>query len=205
MNAMKKYISPLIILAIVTTLSSCSSNPTSNNVANQTPGTPSNDSIQSSSPSPSPTPTETPTPETTDTPLSTPTPNEETPTPSTTETPSSNKTVKVNVYTIDNQCQDLVANKVSVSEQEPVTAAVGKILKQQDTADFSISGYRVNVKDNVATVDLRRSADSKRVFSSLSSCEQRALFGSIEKTLISNSQWNIKSVRFTEKGKEIVE
>lgn len=195
----KKY-SPLILLGVVTILTSCSQ-PKSNDVASQTPGTPESSAVQSPA-NLSPTPTQTPTPQITDTPELTPTPIE-TPTPK--ETPTEDKTVKVNVYTIDNQCQDLVPKKVSVPAKEPVTAAVGQILKQQDTADFSISGYRVNVKNGVATVDLRRSPDSKRIFSSLSSCEQLALFGSIEKTLESNPQWDIKNVRFTEKGKEIVE
>ncbi|MFM6369036.1 MAG: sporulation/spore germination protein, partial [Dolichospermum sp.] len=39
---------------------------------------------------------------------------------------------------------------------------------------------------------------------SLSSCEQFALFGSVRKTLMSNSEWKIKDVRFTERGEDIV-
>ncbi|MFO0142950.1 MAG: sporulation/spore germination protein, partial [Aphanizomenon sp.] len=37
-----------------------------------------------------------------------------------------------------------------------------------------------------------------------SSCEQFALFSSIRKTLISNAQWKIKEVRFTERGEDIM-
>ena len=81
--------------------------------------------------------------------------------------------------------------------------AIGKIFKEQNTADFSVSGYRVNVKNGVAIVDLRVSPESKRQVSSLSSCEQFALFSSVRKTLISNSQWKIKDVRFTERGEDI--
>ena len=122
-------------------------------------------------------------------------------------TPNSNKALgkitNVTVYTSDPQCQELVGKEVKVSAGEPVASAVGKVIEQRDTADFSLSGYRVNVKDGVATVDLRISPASKRQFTSLSSCEQFALFGSLRKTLTSNAQWNIKEVRFTEKGEEI--
>lgn len=115
----------------------------------------------------------------------------------------SGKTTNVTVYTSDAQCQELIPQKADVSAAEPINEAIGKIFKEQSTADFSVSGYRVNVKNGVAIVDLRISPDSKRQVSSLSSCEQFALFSSVRKTLISNSQWKIKDVRFTERGEEI--
>ncbi|QSV63818.1 MAG: sporulation/spore germination protein [Dolichospermum sp. DL01] len=115
----------------------------------------------------------------------------------------SGKTTNVTVYTSDAQCQELIAKKADVSAAEPMNEAIGKIFKEQNTADFSVSGYRVNVKNGVAIVDIRISPDSKRQVSSLSSCEQFALFSSVRKTLISNSQWKIKDVRFTERGEEI--
>jgi hypothetical protein len=62
----------------------------------------------------------------------------------------------------------------------------------------------VNVDNGVATIDLRIAPESKRQIVSLSSCEQFALFGSLRKTLTSNPQWNIKDVRFTERGQEVV-
>ncbi|MFM6472207.1 MAG: sporulation/spore germination protein, partial [Dolichospermum sp.] len=55
----------------------------------------------------------------------------------------------------------------------------------------------------VATVDIRVSPESKRQLFSLSSCEQFALFGSVRKTLMSNSEWKIKDVSFTERGEDI--
>ena len=116
----------------------------------------------------------------------------------------SGKTINVTVYTSDAQCQELIPQKADVSAEEPMNEAIGKIFKEQSTADFSVSGYRVNVKNGVAIVDLRISPDSKRQVSSLSSCEQFALFSSVRKTLISNSQWKIKDVRFTERGEEIM-
>ncbi len=115
-------------------------------------------------------------------------------------------TVKNNntiLYIIDTECQELIPKPVSVSDKEPVISAVSKIIEQRDTADFSLSGYRVSIKDGVATVDLRISPHSQRQLTSLSSCEQFALFGSLRKTLTSNAQWNIKKVRFTELGKDI--
>jgi len=109
----------------------------------------------------------------------------------------SGKTVNVTLYTSDVQCQEFVPQKVTVPATQSVTNAVGKI-------DFNLSGYRVRVRNGIATVDLRLSPQSKRQFVSLSSCEQFALFGSLRKTLTSNSQWKIKEVRFTEQGEDIV-
>jgi hypothetical protein len=117
---------------------------------------------------------------------------------------ATNKTIPVTLYTSDLQCQELLPQKTVVSAEEPITSAIGKILEQRDSSDFSLSGYRINVQNGVATVDLRVSPESKRQLASLSSCEQFALFGSVRKTLTSNSQWKIKEVRFTERGKEVV-
>lgn len=125
-----------------------------------------------------------------------------TPTP-TTETPTT-PTVNITLYTSDSQCQTLIPQPVSLPATDTITAAIGKIIEQQDTADFDLSGYRVQIENGIATVDLRRSSESQRQFVSLSSCEQFALFGSLRKTLISNTEWEIKEVRFTEQGQEII-
>jgi len=121
-------------------------------------------------------------------------------------TAASPNTVTVTIYKIDSQCETLVPEKVSVSEQQPMEAAISKALAQWDTADFSLAGYRVSVdpESRVATVDLRVSPNSKRQLESLSSCEQLALLGAINKTLTGNPQWKIQSVRFTEQGEEVV-
>lgn len=209
MKPKTRYIFPIIFVAIAC-LSGCGgSNPTPTASDNNTPAPvvttpPSGEGI------PSPTPTTTV--EATPTPTPTQTPTEKKTTKqqaANTETKKaqkaiSPKTVKVTVYTSDDQCQSLVPKEVTVSGSEPVGNAVGEIIKERDTADFSVSGYRVNIKDGVATVDLRVAPDSKREVSSLSSCEQFALFQSVEKTLTSNPSWGIKDVRFTEKGKEII-
>lgn len=182
----KKYIVSAIFLTIAASLSSCSFNPTYEGKFNIT---------------------------------TSPTPNSETPA-LTTQSPTqstarlnvqlrsesliTDKTVNVILYTSDTQCQELVPQTITVAAQQPVTAAVGKILEQRDNGDFSFSGYRVNIKDGVATVDLRLDPKSRRQITSLSSCEQFALFGSLRKTLTSNPQWGIKDVRFTERGEQIV-
>ncbi|MDB9375392.1 GerMN domain-containing protein [Nodularia sphaerocarpa] len=121
----------------------------------------------------------------------------------TSQTPTS-QTANITLYTSNIQCQELIPQQVSVPAAEPVTAAVGKIIEEQDSADFELSGYRVQLENGVATVDFRLSPLSKRQLVSLSSCEQFALFGSLRKTLTSNAEWNIKEVRFTEQGKEVI-
>ncbi|MGM3308582.1 sporulation/spore germination protein [Anabaena sp. WFMT] len=190
MNTKKRYLFPLILVAVCASISSCT--PDSGDSLTSTPTIPKN----TTSPSPSNSQVETQ-------PFSTqPTPTEQPPT-STSKT-ISGKTTKVTLYTSDAQCQDYVAKTASVSADEPMNETVGKVLEQGDTADFSLSGYRVNVNNGVATIDLRISPESKRQIASLSSCEQFALFGSLRKTLTSNAEWKIKEVRFTEKGEEIV-
>lgn len=218
----KRYFLAFIVAAIATSLSSCNSNPTANqdNIS-ETPVPTTTAAI--SAPSPSQTPSmaqlraksedvQTPTPTAssktkiqTTTTTATPTPEESpTSTPTATSPTTSNKTTDVTLYTSDVQCQKLISQKVQVSADEPVKAAVGKILEKRDSGDFSLSNYRINVKNGVATVDLRVAPNSKRQIASLSSCEQFALFGSVRKTLTSNAQWKIKDVRFTERGEEIV-
>jgi hypothetical protein len=206
MNTSKRYIITFIILAIATSISSCSSNPpTANNIdqPKSETATPTPTNTQSAQ-----TPTQTPSmaqlrakSTNTETPLPKESPTENTP--SASSKAVIGKTTNVTVYTSDTQCQELIPKKVTVPVQEPVTSAVGKIIEERDTADFNLSGYRVIVQDGIATVDLRLAPDSQRQLTSLSSCEQFALFGSLRKTLTSNAQWKIKEVRFTERGEEV--
>ncbi|MCC5639693.1 sporulation/spore germination protein [Nostoc sp. CHAB 5844] len=209
----KRYLLPFIVVAIAASLGSCNSNPTStsstiNSEAPAPTATTNSSSTSSRIDSEAPTPTATTN--------SSPTPSQSLSMAQLRAKPTkvepseaapkaeTSKTVNVTLYTSDTQCQQLIPQKVSVPAEEPMTNAVGKIIDERDTADFSLSGYRVNVRNGVATVDLRLSPQSKRQIASLSSCEQFALFGSLRKTLMSNSQWKIKDVRFTEKGEEIV-
>lgn len=112
----------------------------------------------------------------------------------------------VEIYIADSQCQNFIPTEVTVPENKPMEAAVGEIIEKNTNGDFEIAGYRVNVDSTtgVATVDMRLAPDSRRQFVSLSSCEQFALFGSLDKTLTENSEWNIKEVEFTEQGEEIL-
>jgi hypothetical protein len=216
-NTSKKYFLPFIVVAIAANLSSCNSSPIARNIDSETPAPVTTPSI-TSSPAPVTTPsiTSSPAPVTTPNSATSPTPSvaqlrDKSPNkkllrdkPSLTSQAAANKTTKVTLYTSDIQCQELVPQQVSVSAEEPVTNAVSRIIEKRDTSDFSLSGYRVNVNNGIATVDLRISPESKRQITSLSSCEQFALFGSLRKTLMSNAQWKIKEVRFTSRGEEIV-
>ena len=191
MNTSNRYIIPFVVLAIASGLSSCNSNQTRNidtqtaTAATATPNSslsqiPSMAQLRAKSRIEQPFTAE-----------------------SFTTATATGKTIDLTLYTSDSQCKKLIPNPVSVSANEPATGIVGKIIEQQDTGDFSLTGYRVNVKNGVATVDLRMAKDSKRQIVSLSNCEQFALFGSLRKSLTSNAQLNIKEVRFTEKGKKI--
>ncbi|MBD2166830.1 GerMN domain-containing protein [Calothrix membranacea FACHB-236] len=216
MSLTKRYFLPLIAVAIATSISSCSSNPSATqDTASEVPA-PTPTANVTSFPSPSQTPSMAqlraksdnigiPSPQATTestpaaTTIETPTAKE-----SPTEQAATGKTTNVTLYTSDTQCQQLIPQKVAVPADEPVEGAVSKILEQRDSGDFNLSSYRVNLKNGVATVDLRVSPNSKRQIASLSSCEQFAMFGSLRKTLTSNPQWKIKEVRFTERGEEIV-
>jgi len=114
--------------------------------------------------------------------------------------------VTVTVYQADDQCVNFEPQQVQVSGDRPMEGAVGKVLENQGSGDFDLSGYRVSIDPNtrVATVDLRMNPNSERKLVSLSACEQFALFGGLRETLVSNPDWNISEVRFTERGEEIV-
>lgn len=113
--------------------------------------------------------------------------------------------VPVTIYQIDNQCNNLVPKQVALSKSNTLEAAIGKVIEQENSADFDLVGYRatINNQTGIATVDLRLNPNSVRKFASLSSCEQFSLFGSLRKTLTHNSQWQVKQVIFTEQGQEI--
>lgn len=201
-----RYIFPLMLSAMAIAASSCSSDPNVDNVGE----IPSDESPVASSPLRTPS-SQIQTPETEIT--ATPSPTTKTApfgteTSPTAQIPNQNKTGNlknsdITLFTSDLQCQELVPQKVSVSANEPVKDAVGKIIASKNTADINISNYRVNINNGVATVDFRIPPDSRRQLVSLSSCEQFTLFKSIEKTLTSNPKWNIRNVRFTQSGEEI--
>lgn len=198
MNPLRKYLAPLITGLIVLSLSSCTSSPTNRQSDKANSPTQEMGNVPSTTLSAraDTTPVQ-PQPQT---------PVTRQPSNTTGSIAQAKDTVTLTIYQADNQCQTLVPEKVAVPATRVVDTAVGEVLKQADSGDFDLAGYRVQVNSNsgVATVDFRLSPNSRRQFVSLSSCEQFALFGSLRKTLITNSQLKIKNVRFTQQGQEIV-
>lgn len=119
-------------------------------------------------------------------------------------TPADAEMVAVSIYVMDDSCSNFQAESVEVPAEEAITQAVGEVLERHRFEAFKVSGYRVNVENSKATVDLRLAADSERQFLSLSSCEQQGLFGGLEETLTQNQSWQVNQVEFTNRGKEIV-
>lgn len=151
------------------------------------------------------TPTPTDSPAVTESPVAKASPDAET-----RNTPASPKinpeTMRVEVFHADSQCSELVPESVSVPTKNSLEAAVGNVIEATEGEDFKIAGYQVEVNPDtgIATIDMRLAPDSQRQFTSLSSCEKFALFGSLNQTLTTNQQWDIQEVRFTEKGEEIL-
>lgn len=110
----------------------------------------------------------------------------------------------VTIYTANPQCQSLIPQRVRVPADRPINAAVGQVIMRVRIPGFKLAGYSVNFKRDrgEVTVDFRLAQGSKR-FVSFSSCEQFILFGSLRQTLTRNTQWRVKTVRFTELGREI--
>ncbi|MBD2580036.1 sporulation/spore germination protein [Oscillatoria sp. FACHB-1406] len=126
------------------------------------------------------------------------------PVPSSSSETTAPETIAVNLYYPDSNCETLVPESINVPEDNSLAAAVGRTIEKAASGDFDLAGYRVSVKDGVAAIDLRLSPNSPRHFLSMSGCEQFALFGSLRKTILENPEWNVKEVRFTEDGQELL-
>ncbi|NEQ51506.1 MAG: sporulation/spore germination protein [Leptolyngbya sp. SIO3F4] len=111
--------------------------------------------------------------------------------------------VAVSIYVMDDSCSKFQAESVEVPVDAAMTEAIGQVLERHSFESFKLSGYRVNVEDSKAIVDLRLAEDSERQFLSLSSCEQQGLFGGLEETLTQNPTWQVNQVEFTNRGQEI--
>ena len=116
----------------------------------------------------------------------------------------SDEMVTVSVYTIDDQCNGFVEQSVQVPSDQAIASAVGKAMSAIEYNAFKLSGYQVDINGSTAIVDMQLAPSSQRQFVSLSSCEQRALFGSVEETLLNNSDWDVDAVKFTASGKELL-
>ena len=112
--------------------------------------------------------------------------------------------VTVSVYSIDDQCNEFVSESIQVPSDKAIAEAVGKSMASVDYNAFKLAGYQVDVNGGTAVVDMQLAPGSERQFRSLSSCEQRALFGGIEETLRNNEGWGVNAVKFTNNGKEII-
>jgi len=118
----------------------------------------------------------------------------------------SENTVTVTVYKIDNLCQNLKPETVTGPENQLMSLAVNEVLKQQIFDSLGLVGYRLRIDRNlgIATVDLRASGNSRQKLQNLSSCQMLGLFGGVRQTLTSYAPWQIKTVRFTELGEDIL-
>ncbi len=115
------------------------------------------------------------------------------------------QTVAINIYQVDNQCSDFVAESVSLPQDDSLEMAVARVIEKSNINELKFTSYQVTKdQSGVATIDFQVADTSVRKLVSLSSCEQMNLFGSLRKTLIENSDWQIKDVKFTEQGKEVV-
>jgi hypothetical protein len=114
-------------------------------------------------------------------------------------------TVTVTVYEPDSECKTLVGKPIVLPAENSLLAAVSRVLDEQFTSDFNFS-YRVSVDRDLdqAIIDLRVSSNSKRTLTSLSTCEQLSIFGSLRQTLTANPVWKVKQVQFTSKGADIL-
>ncbi len=163
--------------------------------------------ISQNSPTPTPTPSSTPS-----TPAATASPTQDVAVPAqepirSTQPPESVKIAtgpqEITVYKLDDQCNDFIPEKVAVPAESNVDAAVSKVLENSNSPDFNISNYRVDVKEGVATVDLRLPDGAKRPFEAMSACEQKGLIGSLDKTLKANPNLKVNAVRYTDGKKEL--
>lgn len=118
----------------------------------------------------------------------------------------SENTLTVAVYKVDNLCQSLKPETVTGPDNQLMSSAVNEVLNQQIFSSLGLVGYRLKIDRDlgIATVDLRASGNSRQKLQNLSSCQMLGLFGGVRQTLISYAPWQIKTVRFTELGEDIL-
>ncbi|MBD2079746.1 hypothetical protein [Leptolyngbya sp. FACHB-17] len=113
------------------------------------------------------------------------------------------RTITVNIFQLDSQCNKFITSKETIVANQPVTQAIAKTLEKANSESLGVAGYRVKVASRVATVDFRPIPNARRSLLSLANCEQLSLFGSVRRTLTQNPALKIKSVRFTDRGQLI--
>lgn len=114
--------------------------------------------------------------------------------------------VAVDLYTLDDRCEDYQAEPIQVPRQQSMENTVDLILAEQAIPELALSGYRTRFdpQTKTVTIDLRVARTSRRVLNSLSVCEQKALLGSLRETLINQPDWKIEAVTFTNRGNPLV-
>ena len=118
----------------------------------------------------------------------------------------SENTLTVAVYKVDNLCQSLNPETITGPDNQLMSSAVNEVLNQQIFSSLGLVGYRLKIDRDlgIATVDLRASGNSRQKLQNLSSCQMLGLFGGVRQTLISYAPWQIKTVRLTELGEDIL-
>jgi hypothetical protein len=114
------------------------------------------------------------------------------------------------IYRADLLCQTLEPQVVELNtetnsgdRQAEIEATIGVVLKQWTGSDVGIAGYRVTVRDRVATIDLRRDPNTARPWIGLSTCEQFALFGGLRETIVNEPDWEVERVEFLSLGEPL--
>ena len=112
-------------------------------------------------------------------------------------------TIPVAVYHMDSNCNQLVKKTEQLPKEKTMDRAIGSVLNRANTADFTITDYRVTSQGEVATIVLRLPSGGVRSFKSMSSCEQMSFFGAMRETVMQRKEWGIKDVTFTDGKQEI--
>ena len=112
-------------------------------------------------------------------------------------------TIPVAVYHMDINCNQLVKETEQLPKEKTMDRAIGSVLNRANTADFTITDYRVMSQGEVATIVLRLPSGGARSFKSMSSCEQMSFFGAMRETVVQRKEWGIKDVTFTDGKQEI--
>jgi hypothetical protein len=121
------------------------------------------------------------------------------------------KTAIVKVFHADSQCESLISDDTEIpipsvgeaSKEVMVAATLQNLFENQEIDNFNVAEYYVTLDGNTAIVDITVAPNSRRTITSLSSCEQFALFKAIEATLTENS-FDVSEVRFTQSGGESI-
>jgi hypothetical protein len=117
---------------------------------------------------------------------------------------NSASTVPVAIYRMDASCDALVPKTENLPKDRALEAAVGAVISRSNSADFTVSDYRVSQSGGKATIVLRLPPTAKRPFASMSACEQMSLFGALRETIVGRSEWKIRDVQFSDGKEEIV-